>query len=850
MKAPQAKGKDEYRKGWKERYFVLKQKSLFYYKKKDELREQDKLELANAIVSLADEITDEDFTFKVGLAKQNFLYLKASSAAEREDWIHGMIASGASYMRSDGSIAPSDAVMEKAEEVKQDVPEYQMAIRLSWGIMYKESSDDLYHERFVASVDPEKGVLHMIRDGTIVKSLRIKDMENVIHSTRSEDRLPSGKKLVPVKFDILKGQKSLKQYTFFLGAAKDAKEISDALLNCIEDEVAQLFTRLQYPPIEWGYIEVRFGDTTTRYQTLWAVLDTGKISLFYNTDARYPLWVISLEGSDIVRNEKFDISIQANLLDYGLKFKKSAVADVWFKALVLAQKSYEERVQEQFQLGMDEETKKKLFSAVVYAEDEALKRLGLKALAHGPTFVACSGLGKDGQLGNRTKEDYITPSEIEFLTKKAVSYVAASRWGAASFAVCADGTLYAWGKGLYGELGCGESRTRIASPNIVSEVRAMKIVRIACGKSHTLALTSEGDVLSWGDGKFGQLGHGFKEGYMYPKQIDDIKASARDIYAGGDFSGCLIGNDRELFVWGANGRGQLGLGDKENRLTMSKCLINRKGALQSVSFGSDFAAAVVCGKVYAWGNNEYGKLGTGDGLERDSPTKISYFQAKEVEISEVSCGDTHALALASDGSVYAWGKGDVNCLQKEKDKLQPSRIKLLTNIKSIYAGVKHSFFIDKENILYGYGSNYNGELMFARSSQFPEFVQSALKTSYVVAQVVTGLDYSLALIQGNVSEKIFDKEIIASEFNTRAKKIDKTEGDDVPGAAVGDAPMVGIGELLDMVNLMDQKSEKIVTKTVPKSEAVALPAPAAGPDYGPEWKQAIDKNSGRICKNR
>lgn len=77
-----------------------------------------------------------------------------------------------------------------------------------------------------------------------------------------------------------------------------------------------------------------------------------------------------------------------------------------------------------------------------------------------------------------------------------------------SAAISANGTLYTWGRGNYGRLGHGKS-TDCSVPTIVSALNGQHVVRVACGSgdSHTLCVTNQGRVYSWGDGDYGKLGN-------------------------------------------------------------------------------------------------------------------------------------------------------------------------------------------------------------------------------------------------------------------------------------------------------------------------------------------------------
>eukprot|EP00475_Leptophrys_vorax_P043180 TRINITY_DN8226_c0_g1_i1.p2 TRINITY_DN8226_c0_g1~~TRINITY_DN8226_c0_g1_i1.p2 ORF type:complete len:451 (+),score=143.02 TRINITY_DN8226_c0_g1_i1:128-1354(+) len=406
-----SKGKDVFRKGWENRYFVLKGKTLFYYEKRGELKHKGKVELQESIIRLADDITREDFTFKVSEAKQHHLYLKAPSQSELDDWVQLIVASGASLQQKDGTIAAkldANNLVDREDE-KKDLPDYQLAVRTCWGAMFKDSHDDLHFERVVLIVDTDQLVLHLTKEAVLQKTLKVKNMDNIVHATKAEDRLPSGKKLIPVTLEVLKGSKSLRSYKFNMGTAKDAKDFADVLFKVFEDNLQSVILRSNFPPIHYGFIEIRIGDSTNRWNTVWAIVDTGKFLIFQDYESRYPLFVFSLEQAIFNMDDKNVIEIDGPLTDFAIRLKKAKSAEKWLASLRLAQKSYDERVQEQFTMdGKAPEIE------VTIQEDELLKAIGITHLLTGDSFVAIWGCGKDGQLGDRGRNDNILPSPLEF----------------------------------------------------------------------------------------------------------------------------------------------------------------------------------------------------------------------------------------------------------------------------------------------------------------------------------------------------------------------------------------------------------------------------------------------------
>jgi len=112
----------------------------------------------------------------------------------------------------------------------------------------------------------------------------------------------------------------------------------------------------------------------------------------------------------------------------------------------------------------------------------------------------------------------------------------------------------------------------------------------------------------------------------------------------------------QLFAWGYNGNGQLGVGNNVNQLTPCK-VIGLVGTIttQIVCGYAHSLALSDAGCLYAWGANSYGQLGTGNKAHLVTPTKIGLDKGRFVEIA--ACHYSHlSAAMTATGKVYMWGQ--------------------------------------------------------------------------------------------------------------------------------------------------------------------------------------------------
>src|SRR5262249_30734484 len=88
--------------------------------------------------------------------------------------------------------------------------------------------------------------------------------------------------------------------------------------------------------------------------------------------------------------------------------------------------------------------------------------------------------------------------------------------------VC-EGYSYAWGDNGSGQLGLGDKQKRLA-PTLVKALQNVDVLFLAAGKSHTIAVTDDGGVYTWGDGSSNQLGHASKQSFVEPVKIESMGA--------------------------------------------------------------------------------------------------------------------------------------------------------------------------------------------------------------------------------------------------------------------------------------------------------------------------------------
>jgi alpha-tubulin suppressor-like RCC1 family protein len=282
-----------------------------------------------------------------------------------------------------------------------------------------------------------------------------------------------------------------------------------------------------------------------------------------------------------------------------------------------------------------------------------------------------------------------------------------------SLALCSDGTVAAWGWNLYGTLGDNSRTDRLVPVAVngdigVSALAGKIVTAIAAGGIHSLALCSDGTVAAWGDNNFDQLGINYSSvPYVVPMAVNvaaGISALAGKTVvsiAAGDIHSLALCSDGTLVSWGWNHRGQLGVNSNGGAQTNIPVKVNVESGISALAGKTVVAIAAgyahtmaLCsdGMVAAWGDNTFGQLGHNSKEERfgaavavDMSSVTSALSGKTV--IAIGAGTFHCLALCSDGTLAAWGDNSFG--QLGDNSTLDRRIPVMVNRgagKSVLAG--------------------------------------------------------------------------------------------------------------------------------------------------------------------
>ena len=267
-----------------------------------------------------------------------------------------------------------------------------------------------------------------------------------------------------------------------------------------------------------------------------------------------------------------------------------------------------------------------------------------------------------------------------------------------SIAISDDGQMFTWGTGGSGQLGLGwvESNYQRTTPTKLDAFADFPIRQASAGAAHTLAVgRNSGELFSFGFGAYGRLGHGDRENVYEPKQVEGalVNNPVRFAAAGTDHS-VVLTQRGQVFVFGSNDRGKLGLG-----CCATPTIPKQLGHSLEISHGAEAAAKAKKDalEVYAFGPNastEFGEkgdviIGAGQVQTFDTPQCIeTLFNAAVVAIAAghdhtaFMCRSTknNALELRTCGSNDT-GQLGLPWVIDQADKWAPTKVEM----KDLYA---------------------------------------------------------------------------------------------------------------------------------------------------------------------
>ncbi|KAL4443784.1 hypothetical protein ABPG75_011521 [Micractinium tetrahymenae] len=210
----------------------------------------------------------------------------------------------------------------------------------------------------------------------------------------------------------------------------------------------------------------------------------------------------------------------------------------------------------------------------------------------------------------------------------------------------------------------GSGQLGVGGAADVAEPQSLKVARrwaaISMGSSHAAGVTGQGEVYTWGVNDRAQLGSpaGPGESKDVPKRMELLVGwNVKAISCGAEHTVAITPED--VITWGSNEYGQCGHGDKSETTWVkprSIKMLHEQMVTQVICGRYHTLCVTATSQVYAWGRNSSGQLGLGDTVDRRGPTLVEGLWALPVQ--QLAAGEAHSVALTSNGFLFTWGGND------------------------------------------------------------------------------------------------------------------------------------------------------------------------------------------------
>uniref|UniRef100_A0A7N2MU36 Ultraviolet-B receptor UVR8 n=1 Tax=Quercus lobata TaxID=97700 RepID=A0A7N2MU36_QUELO len=215
--------------------------------------------------------------------------------------------------------------------------------------------------------------------------------------------------------------------------------------------------------------------------------------------------------------------------------------------------------------------------------------------------------------------------------------------------------LECWGRNQNGQLGLGTTEDSLV-PQKIQAFQGVSIKMVAAGAEHTAAVTEDGELYGWGWGRYGNLGLGDRNDRLVPEKVSAVDGVKMVTVACGWRHTISVSASGGLYTYGWSKYGQLGHGDFKDHLIPHKLEALHDNHISQISGGWRHTMAITSdGKLYGWGWNKFGQVGAGDNEDHCSPVQVKF--PHEQKVVQISCGWRHSLAVTEKQNVFSWGRG-------------------------------------------------------------------------------------------------------------------------------------------------------------------------------------------------
>ncbi|NWI88999.1 RPGR regulator, partial [Pitta sordida] len=280
-----------------------------------------------------------------------------------------------------------------------------------------------------------------------------------------------------------------------------------------------------------------------------------------------------------------------------------------------------------------------------------------------------------------------------------------------------------------------------------------KPVLISCGDEHTAIITGKGKLFVFGSNDWGQLGLGSKNTVNKPTCVKDLKPEKPKLAVCGRNHTLVYTEKGNMYAAGGNSEGQLGLGDTEERTTFHLIsFFTNRHKIKQLAAGSYTSAAVTeDGQLFVWGDNSEGQIG----LANESCVSVPCQVDVGKPVSSVSCGYYHSALITGDGELYTFGEPANGKLGLFPEQLKNNRVPqpvlgIMEKVNKVACGGEHTVVLTETDV-YTFGLGQYGQLghgTFVFESSVPKSVKHLRK--HKIRNVACGENHTAVIAENGL----------------------------------------------------------------------------------------------------
>ncbi|CAN8196858.1 unnamed protein product [Coccothraustes coccothraustes] len=280
-----------------------------------------------------------------------------------------------------------------------------------------------------------------------------------------------------------------------------------------------------------------------------------------------------------------------------------------------------------------------------------------------------------------------------------------------------------------------------------------KPVLISCGDEHTAVITGKGKLYMFGSNDWGQLGLGSKNTVSKPTCVKALKPEKPKLAVCGRNHTLVYTEKGNVYAAGGNSEGQLGLGDTEERTTFHLIrFFTNQHKIKQLSAGSYTSAAVTeDGQLFVWGDNSEGQIGLASEASVSVPCKVDIGKP----VSFVSCGYYHSALITGDGELYTFGEAVNGKLGLFPEQLKNTRVPqpvlgIMEKVNKVACGGEHTVVLTETDV-YTFGLGQYGQLghgTFVFESSVPKPVKHLKR--HKVCNIACGENHTAVIAENGL----------------------------------------------------------------------------------------------------